>query len=128
MPVFLGFPGGSDGKESMPATRATWVRSIPGLGRSPGRRHGSTLQYSCPENPCGQRSLESHSSWGYKELDMAKRLSIAQHKSTVCRNDPAQRRRRQETSAKMAARVQVWGSEEGLGMSPREVNEIHWAV
>ena len=59
---------------------------------------------------------------------MAKRLSIAQHKSTVCRNDPAQRRRRQETSAKMAARVQVWGSEEGLGMSPREVNEIHWAV
>ena len=28
MPVFLGFPGGSDGKESMPATCATWVRSL----------------------------------------------------------------------------------------------------
>ena len=34
--------------------------SIPGLGRSPGGGHGSTLQYSCPENPmgkcCGQYS------------------------------------------------------------------------
>ena len=95
---------------------------------SPGGGHGSTLQCSCPENPHGQRSLEGHSSWGHKELGMPKRLGTAQHKSTVCRNDPAQRRRRQETNAKMAARGQVWGSEVGLGMSPREVNEIHWAV
>ena len=27
------------------------VGSIPGLGRSPGGRHGNTLQYSCLENP-----------------------------------------------------------------------------
>ena len=27
------------------------ARSIPGLGRSPGRGHGSPLQYSCLENP-----------------------------------------------------------------------------
>ena len=27
------------------------VGSIPGLGRSPGGGHGSTLQYSCLENP-----------------------------------------------------------------------------
>ena len=27
------------------------VGSIPGLGRSPGRRHGNPLQYSCLENP-----------------------------------------------------------------------------
>ena len=25
--------------------------SIPGLGRSPGRKHGNPLQYSCLENP-----------------------------------------------------------------------------
>ena len=27
------------------------VGSIPGLGRSPGGRHGKSLQYSCLENP-----------------------------------------------------------------------------
>ena len=27
------------------------VGSVPGLGRSPGRGHGSSLQYSCLENP-----------------------------------------------------------------------------
>ena len=31
--------------------------SIPGSGRSPGRGHGNPLQYSCLENPHGQRSL-----------------------------------------------------------------------
>ena len=31
--------------------------SVPGLGRSPGRRHDKPLQYSCLENPHGQRSL-----------------------------------------------------------------------
>ena len=29
------------------------VGLIPGLGRSPGRGHGNTLQYSCLENPRG---------------------------------------------------------------------------
>ena len=27
---------------------------IPGLGRSPGERHGNPLQYSCSENPMGR--------------------------------------------------------------------------
>ena len=31
--------------------------SIPGSGRSPGRGNGNPLQYSCLENPHGQRSL-----------------------------------------------------------------------
>ena len=31
--------------------------SIPGLGRSSGGGHGNPLQYSCLENPHGQRSL-----------------------------------------------------------------------
>ena len=35
--------------------------SIPGSGRSPTGGHGNPLQYSCLENPHGQRSLVGHS-------------------------------------------------------------------
>ena len=48
-PVFLGFPGGSDHKDS--TCNAGDLGSIPGLGRSPGGGHGNPLQYSCLENP-----------------------------------------------------------------------------
>ena len=44
-----GFPGSSAGKES--ACNAGDLGSIPGLGRSPGERHGNPLQSSCLENP-----------------------------------------------------------------------------
>ena len=47
-PVFLGFPGGSAGKES--ACSAGNRGSIPGLGRSSGERNSSPLQYSGLEN------------------------------------------------------------------------------
>ena len=40
--------------------------SIPGLGKSPGGGHGNPLQYSCLENPHGQRILEGYSLWGRK--------------------------------------------------------------
>ena len=53
--VFLAFPGGSNSKES--ARKAGDLGSIPGLGRSPGGGNGNSLQYSCLENPHGQRSL-----------------------------------------------------------------------
>ena len=43
--------------------------SIPRLGRSPGGGHGNPLQYSCLENPHGQRSLAGYSPWGHKESD-----------------------------------------------------------
>ena len=65
-----GFPGGSDGKES--TSNARDLGSIPGLGRSPGGGHGNPLQYSCLENPHGQRSLVGYSPWGCKESDMTK--------------------------------------------------------
>ena len=45
----MGFPGGSDGKES--ANNAGEVGSVPGSGRSPGEGNGNVLQYSCLENP-----------------------------------------------------------------------------
>ena len=43
---------------------------IPGSGRSSGGGHGNPLQYSCLENPHGQRSLVDYSPWGHKESDM----------------------------------------------------------
>ena len=43
--------------------------SIPGLERSPGGGHGKSPQYSCLENPHGQRSLVGYSPWGRKESD-----------------------------------------------------------
>ena len=46
--LHLGFPGGSDGKESACIVRD--LGSIPGLGRSPGEGNGNPLQYSCLEN------------------------------------------------------------------------------
>ena len=57
--VFLTFSGGSDSKES--ARNVGDLGSIPGLGRSPGGGHGNSLQYSCLENPHGQRSLATSS-------------------------------------------------------------------
>ena len=69
----LGFPGGSDGKES--ACNVGYLGSIPRLGRSPGEGNGNPLQYSCLENPHGQRSLVGHSPWGPNELDTTERLS-----------------------------------------------------
>ena len=50
--VFMGFPGGSDSKES--AWNAGDLGSIPGLGRYPGEGRGGPLQCSCLENPMGR--------------------------------------------------------------------------
>ena len=45
----MGFPVGSDGKES--TCNMGDLGSIPGLGRPSGERHSNPLQYSCLENP-----------------------------------------------------------------------------
>ena len=66
--IFNQFPGGSDGKES--ACNVDDLSFIPGLGRSPGGGHSSLLQYSCLENPQGQRSMVVYSPLGHKESDM----------------------------------------------------------
>ena len=46
--ITMGFPGGSDGKES--ACNARDVGSIPRSGRSPGEGNGYPLQYFCLDN------------------------------------------------------------------------------
>ena len=49
------------------------VKNLPGLiqgsGRSPGGGHSIPLQYSCLENPYGQRNLTGYSPWNHKESD-----------------------------------------------------------
>ena len=45
------------------------VGLIPELGRSPDEGHGNPLQYSCLENPHGQRSLAGYSPRGRKKSD-----------------------------------------------------------
>ena len=62
--MFLGFPGGSDGKES--AYSAGDLGLITGLGRSPGEGDSYSLQYSGLENSM-DRGLASYSPWGRKE-------------------------------------------------------------
>ena len=69
----VGFPGVSESKES--ACNAGDLGLISELGRSPGEGNGNPLQYSCLENPNGQRSLSGYSPWGCKESDIAERLT-----------------------------------------------------
>ena len=54
--------------------------------KSPGGRHGNPLQYSCLENPHGQRSLGGYSPWGRRELDPTERPSSKHrpHTNTSC--------------------------------------------
>ena len=66
--IYMGFPGGLDGKES--TCNVGDLGSIPGSGRSPGGGHGNPLQYTCLENPHGQRSLAGYSPWCRKDSDM----------------------------------------------------------
>ena len=73
--------GYSVGKES--ACNAGDTGLIPGWGRSPGGRHGNPLQYSCLENPHGQRNLAGYSPWGHKEWNTTERLSTAQYSLAI---------------------------------------------
>ena len=70
----LGFPSGSDGKES--ACNAGDLGSIPELGRSPGEGNGNPLQYSCLENAMDRGAWQTTvHRVGRKELDMTERLT-----------------------------------------------------
>ena len=50
----MGFPGGSDGKDS--TCNARDLGSIPGLRRSPEGGHDNPLQNSCLENPTSREA------------------------------------------------------------------------
>ena len=63
--------------------------SIPGSGRSPGERNCNPLQYSCLENPHGQRSPAGCSPWSHKELDTTKVTKQQALVALVVKNSPA---------------------------------------
>ena len=63
----MGFPGGSDGKES--ACNAGDPGSIPGPGRSPGGGHDHPLQYSCLDGPMDRGAWRA-TVCGVTEADM----------------------------------------------------------
>ena len=72
----MGFPGGSEGKES--ACNMGHLGSIPGSGRSPKDGNGNPLQYCCLEKLYRQRSLVDNSSYGHNELDTTEQLRFPQ--------------------------------------------------
>ena len=59
--------------------------SILGLGRSPGRRNGNPLQYSCLESPPGQRSLAGYSPRGHKSQRWLSRWAQIEQKGEISR-------------------------------------------
>ena len=63
---------GSDTKDS--AYSAGDPGLIPRWGRSLGEENVYPLQYSCLENPHGQKSLVGYSPWDRKDLDMTEQL------------------------------------------------------
>ena len=67
---FIGFPGGSDGKESA-CSAGDWGL-IPELGRSPGDGNGYPLQYSCLENSMDRGDWQA-TVHELKESDMTER-------------------------------------------------------
>ena len=72
--ILLGFPGGSDSKES--AFSVGDPGSVPQLGRSPGEGKGYLLQYFCLENSMGREASVQLQIHGVAESDMAERLSL----------------------------------------------------
>ena len=70
-PVFLGFPGGSAGKD--PPYNAGDLSLIPGLGRSPWRRE----RLPTPVLLLGEfHGWTGYSPWGCRESDVTEKLSL----------------------------------------------------
>ena len=68
--IFVGFCGGSDGKES--TCNVGDLGLIPGLGRSPGEGKGLLTPVSWPGEFHGL-----YSPWSHKELDTIEQLSLS---------------------------------------------------
>ena len=80
----MGFPGGSDSKES--ACNVGDLDSIPWFGRSPGRGYGNTLQYSCQRIPMDRGAWQDTIQGGSKEMDTSKQLSTQTNVHKILNN------------------------------------------
>ena len=69
----MGFPGGSDGKES--ACDAGNPGSIPGSGRSFGEGNGNPHQYSYLESSMNRGAWRGYSPWGHMPVELMLTLS-----------------------------------------------------
>ena len=70
----MGFPVGSDGKES--ACNAGDLSSVPGLGRSLGKGNGLPTPVFLPREFHWQRTLVGYSTCGHKESDTVEQLTL----------------------------------------------------
>ena len=70
----MGFPGGSDGKES--TCNAGKPGSIPGWGRSPGEGNGNAIYYSCLENSMDRGAWWATVHGVTKELDTTEQPTL----------------------------------------------------
>ena len=103
MVVKGGFPGGSVVKNP-PANAGDPgdVGLIPGSRICPGVRNDNPPQYSCLENPHGQRSLAGYSPGGHKELGTTEQLSTHTIvKATTTNSFYSKSRRREEKREKI---------------------------
>ena len=87
---FFPFSSGTNSK-NLPANagKARDSGSISGLGRSPGVRNDTLLQYGCLENSMGRGAWWATVHWVTKQSDMAKRLTTHTHTHTHTHTDHA---------------------------------------
>ena len=77
----MGFPGGSDGKES--ACHSGDLGLIPESGRSLGEGNGYPLWYTCLGNPTDRGGWRGPQSMGHKQSDMTEQLTLSLLKSCL---------------------------------------------
>ena len=114
-----GFPGGASGKEpTCQCRRLSRLGLIPGLGRSPGRRHGNPLQYSCLENPMDRQTWQAAVHRVEKSQTWLQQLSM-QHTQNSQKRKVQRRKLRREEKLKKYKNYGDWskGVSETLTLS-----------
>ena len=79
----LGFPDGSDGKESACNAGFDLLSLISGLERFPWRREWLPIPVVLPGISHGQRSLVGSSPWGHKEPDVTEKLTVSHSNANI---------------------------------------------